>query len=47
VAANEAEVTPEAMTAMVTMKLRMPMWKARWTYRAAPAARGYLVTSSR
>jgi hypothetical protein len=29
VAANEAEVTPEAMTAMVTMKPRMPMWKAR------------------
>jgi hypothetical protein len=47
VAANEAEVTPEAITAMVTMKLRTPMWKARCTYRAAPAARGYLVTSSR
>jgi len=31
VAANEAEVTPEAITAIVTMKLRMVTWNARWT----------------
>jgi len=42
-----AEVMPELITAKATMKVRKSMPKALWVYRAAPAAFGYLVTSSR
>ena len=45
--AVEAEVIPEHITAKATMKVTKWMPKALWVYRAAPAALGYLVTSSR
>ncbi len=37
---------PEHMTAKATMKVRNGTRNARLTYRAAPAACGYFVTSS-
>lgn len=46
-AAVEAEVMPEVITVKATTKVRKWMPKARWVYSAAPAACGYLVTSSR
>ena len=41
-----AEVTPEAMTANATTNVKNSEPHARLTYSAAPAARGYFVTSS-
>ena len=41
-----AEVIPEAMTANATMKVTNGRLNARFTYSAAPAARGYFETSS-
>jgi len=46
-AAEEALVMPELITAKATMKVRNGMPKARLAYSAAPAALGYLPTSSR
>ena len=46
-AAVDAEVMPEHITAKATMKVTKWMPKALCVYSAAPAARGYLVTSSR
>src|SRR5215213_7683095 len=43
--AVDADVMPEHMTANATMKVKKWTPKALWTYRAAPAAWGYLVTS--
>ena len=45
--AVEAEVMPEHMTVKQTRKVTKWMPKALWAYSAAPAACGYLVTSSR
>ncbi len=45
-ASVEAEVIPEAITAKATMKVKNCRPNARFVYSAAPAARGYLVTSS-
>lgn len=45
--AVEAEVMPELITMNVTMNVRKWMPKALCVYSAAPAACGYLVTSSR
>ena len=45
--AVEAEVMPEHITAKATMKVTKWMPNALCVYNAAPAARGYLVTSSR
>jgi hypothetical protein len=45
--ALDAEVRPEHITANVTMNVRKWMPNALCVYSAAPAARGYLVTSSR
>ncbi len=42
-----AEVMPEHMTVNITMKVMKCTPNALCTYRAAPAACGYLVTSSR
>ena len=45
--AVDAEVMPEHITAKAMRKVTKWMPKARCAYSAAPAARGYLVTSSR
>ena len=45
--AVEAEVIPEHMTAKAMRKVTKWMPNARCAYSAAPAAFGYLVTSSR
>ena len=42
-----ALVTPEQTTANATRKVTKWMPNALWVYRAAPAAWGYCVTSSR
>ena len=46
-AADEALVIPELITAKATMNVRNGIPKARFVYSAAPAARGYLPTSSK
>ena len=46
-AAVDAEVMPELITAKATRNVRKWMPKALCVYSAAPAACGYLVTSSR
>ena len=46
-AAVAAEVTPDAITVKVTMNVRKLIPNALCVYSAAPAARGYLPTSSR
>ena len=46
-AAVDAEVMPEHITAKATMKVRKWMPKALWMKVAAPPACGYFVTSSR
>lgn len=42
-----AEVIPEHITANATRNVRNCTPQALWTYSAAPAAWGYLVTNSR
>jgi hypothetical protein len=46
-AAEDAEVMPELITANATMNVRNWILNARLVYSAAPAAFGYLPTSSR
>jgi hypothetical protein len=46
-AAEEALVMPELITVKATMKVRNGIPNARLVYSAAPAARGYLPTSSK
>ena len=41
-----AEAMPDDITAKATMKVKKGTPKALFVYSAAPAARGYLVTSS-
>ena len=45
--AVDADVIPDAITVKATRNVRKCTPKALWVYKAAPAACGYFVTSSR